>query len=622
MFSSELTFDAVVVGAGHAGIEATRALSAQGVKTALITLDKFKIGAMSCNPAIGGVAKGHLVFEVDAMGGLMGMAADQTGIQSRRLNLTKGPAVRSTRVQCDKDKYSSLMSFTVSSLPNVTIIEDEAAEIIYSASGDKVAGVRLRSGVQLECRAVIISAGTFMRGLMFCGDERSQGGRYGDRASDFLTKSILEVGHQVKRLKTGTPARLNASTVSWDKLEKQWGDPEQRKFSWRDSSFKLPQLCCYLTYTNERTHDIIRKNFHRSPLFSGDIVGVGPRYCPSVEDKIKRFPDRDRHQIFLEPEGLDTLSIYPNGLSTSLPADVQLDFLRSISGLESVELLLPGYAVEYDTINPTELKPSFMSKFAEGLFCAGQVNRTSGYEEAAAQGLWAGVNAGLFCKDKETLRPNRSRSYMETLVDDLVSVGTDEPYRMFTSRSEYRLLLREDNAAERLFELAKSIGLLSDEQAFLFGKRMIELAEGERVLSSEKIRIDKDRVISLFEYLRRPEVTWESFDLSGGVVFDDRVLERLEIKAKYSGYLVKQEAELKQLEAFRSFELDSSKDIGGCQSLSSEVIEKYNAMRPKTVGELFFISGITPSAVLTIARFAGRKSFCMESVSRETPTSF
>jgi tRNA uridine 5-carboxymethylaminomethyl modification enzyme len=595
-----LVFDALIIGAGHAGIEAARALAAMGSRVALLTMDDKKIGAMSCNPAIGGVAKSHLVTEIDALGGLMGFVADSAAIQSRRLNMNKGPAVRSTRLQCDKDRYVRTMISEIARFP-VQVICGEAVKI------EKINNdweVRLADDQVVRARALLITTGTFMRGLMFCGFEKSQGGRIGDAPANFLSKYLSELGHNMTRLKTGTPARLDAKSINFDALEKQWGDPELRRFSWRVPKEKLPQLCCYLTYTNERTHDIIRANFHKSPLFSGEIVGTGPRYCPSIEDKIKRFSERPRHQIFLEPEGLDTLSIYPNGMSTSLPADVQLEFLQSIAGLEKVSLLKPGYAVEYDTISPTDLKPSLMSKFQEGLFFAGQVNRTSGYEEAAAQGLWAGINAALFLKNQETLIPLRGRSYIETLVDDLTDKGTEEPYRMFTSRSEYRLLLREDNAQERLFDLAKSLGLLSQEQLFAYEDHLRDIEEGKKYLSTHRMRVSADRVISFEEYLKRPEVTWDS--IVENLSISERAIERLEVEAKYSGYLQRQVLELKSLEALYLCKLNESFDISSIKSLSAEVIEKYKRHKPRSVYELSKISGIPPTAVITIAKKASR----------------
>ena len=606
------SFDAVVIGGGHAGLEATRALSARGFQVALVSLDRTKLGAMSCNPAIGGVAKSHLVFEVDALGGLMGATSDRSAIQAKRLNLNKGPAVRSTRVQCDKSVYAEIMSTEVPMLPGVTVIEGEGARLLVD--GNKISGCRLKDGSEIHARAVVITAGTFMRGLMFCGDLREKGGRYGDTAADLLTQDILSAGHRIKRLKTGTPARLRADSIDFSGLKKQWGDPEKRYFSWQRHPTRLPQLACYLTYTTEKTHEIIRRNFEKSPLFSGDIVGVGPRYCPSVEDKVKRFADRDRHQIFLEPEGLNTNSIYPNGLSTSLPADVQLEFLRSIPGLEAVELVRPGYAVEYDTIDPTELNRGFMSKHVEGLFFGGQVNRTSGYEEAAAQGLWAGINASLFLESKDSLVPDRSRSYLETLVDDLVTKGTEEPYRMFTSRSEYRLHLREDNAHERLFDLGAGLGLINDKQKQWFNDWFARVGEVRTKLESQKIRLSKDKVVNLFEYLKRPEVSWEAvsqeLDFTG---IDEAALERVEIESKYSGYLYKQESELEELKRVKALVLGDLSVIESIPSLSREIVEKVLGARPRNVYELSLISGVTPSAVLEIARVVGRKD-----VSRET----
>jgi tRNA uridine 5-carboxymethylaminomethyl modification enzyme len=601
----KIDFDAIVVGGGHAGIEAARALSSMGQQVALLTMDASKLGAMSCNPAIGGVAKSHLVSEIDALGGLMGFVADTAAIQARRLNMNKGPAVRSTRLQCDKDRYVRSMISELRTINNLSIVEGEVSALSKS---ENIWQVSLKDGAQILTRSVIITTGTFMRGLMFCGDDRKEGGRVGDQSAKFLSESLCELGHVLSRLKTGTPARLNAKKINFSNLEQQWGDPEIRRFSWREPKEKLPQLCCYITYTSERTHDIIRANFDKSPLFSGDIVGLGPRYCPSIEDKIKRFADRERHQIFLEPEGLDTDSIYPNGLSTSLPADVQLEFMRSIRGLEQVEFIRPGYAVEYDTINPTDLHFSFMSKFQEGLFFAGQVNRTSGYEEAATQGMWAGIKADLFLKGEDFIYPNRSRSYTETLVDDLTSKGTQEPYRMFTSRSEYRLVLREDNAQERLYDLGIQLGLLTEAQKKNHSQNLEEIAKGREFLETNRIRVSKDRVQSYMEYLKRPEITWESFSVPDASFISDKAVEKLEVEAKYDGYLSRQESEISALQKLGGSLLDPAFNIDDLSSLSLEVIEKYKAIKPKSVLELSKISGIPPTAVLMIARAAGRTS--------------
>lgn len=601
----KIDFDAIVVGGGHAGIEAARALSSMSQQVALLTMDASKLGAMSCNPAIGGVAKSHLVSEIDALGGLMGFVADTAAIQARRLNMNKGPAVRSTRLQCDKDRYVRSMSSELRTINNLSIIQGEVSAL--SKSGN-IWQVSLKDGAHILTRSVIVTTGTFMRGLMFCGDDRKEGGRVGDQSAKFLSESLCELGHGLSRLKTGTPARLNAKTINFSNLEQQWGDPEIRRFSWREPKEKLPQLCCYITHTSERTHDIIRANFDKSPLFSGDIVGLGPRYCPSIEDKVKRFADRERHQIFLEPEGLDTDSIYPNGLSTSLPADVQLEFMRSIRGLEQVEFVRPGYAVEYDTIDPTDLHFSFMSKFQEGLFFAGQVNRTSGYEEAATQGMWAGISAALFLKGEDFVYPNRSRSYTETLVDDLTSKGTQEPYRMFTSRSEYRLVLREDNAQERLYGLGVQLGLLTEAQKKHHSKNLEEIAKGRDFLETNRIRVSKDRVQSYMEYLKRPEITWESFSIPDASFISDKAVEKLEVEAKYDGYLSRQESEISALQKLGGSLLDPAFNIDDLSSLSLEVIEKYKAIKPKSVLELSKISGIPPTAVLMIARAAGRTS--------------
>ena len=595
-------FDAIVVGGGHAGLEALRALNQRAFRVALVTLDQSKCGVMSCNPAIGGVAKSHLVFEIDALGGLMGGLADENAIQSRRLNMKKGPAVRATRVQCDKARYRKSACREVANMINVEVISSECSTLLISPN-QKISGIKLKDGSTIYARAVVITAGTFMRGVMFCGEQRQVGGRFGDRASNSLTESLLDCGHSTCRLKTGTPARLDAKSINFKVLQKQWGDGKQRQFSWKRAPLRLPQVPCFLTYSNERTHQIISENFHKSPLFSGEIQGVGPRYCPSVEDKIKRFPDRKRHQIFLEPEGLDTNYVYPNGISTSLPVEVQQQFLSSIVGMERVKIIRPGYAVEYDTMNPTELNSSLMSRNVEGLFFAGQVNRTSGYEEAAAQGLWAGIQAGQLLSGADFVQIDRSRSYMETLVDDIVSKESREPYRLFTSRSEYRLLLREDNAAERLHDLALELALLSREQQEHYALMQEQMSKSKKSLKSKRIRVSMDKVISYEEYLKRPEVSWESivdnFDEDEQLDHFSLAAEKLEVEVKYEGYIRRQ---LRDVELLRQSQQTSIEDIDFTKisELSSEEREKIASFKPKTLKELLSISGVTPAAAVAI----------------------
>jgi len=610
-----MDFDAIVVGAGHAGLEAARVFAARGQSVALVTLSKSRLGALSCNPAVGGVAKGHLVFEIDACGGVMGHAADANAIQSRRLNMRKGPAVRSTRVQCDKDRYTNYMSTLFPKISGISVLEAEAKRLVIK--NKKVVAVELVDGAKITSHVVVVTAGTFMRGMMFFGHQKKVGGRIGDKAADFLSESIsVDCGHSLERLKTGTPARLDKRTIDFSILEKQWGDPEHRRFSWQgDKASRLPQLCCYLTYTNDRTHNIIRANFDKSPLFSGEIEGVGPRYCPSIEDKIKRFPDRSRHQIFLEPEGLNSVYIYPNGMSTSLPEDIQLEYLQSIKGLASVKILKAGYAVEYDTLDPTELASSLMSKNTEGLFFAGQVNRSSGYEEAAAQGLWAGINASRYIDGLEMESPNRGRSYMETLVDDLVKKGSKEPYRLFTSRSEYRSILREDNAMERMFDFASKNNILTEEQKVYSSRLQEKINKNSKLLANKKIRVSDDRVISLKEYLKRPGVTWEDLAVDHSVQEDDIVIEKLEVEAKYSGYVKRQQKEVEELSKLQNCKIPSDFDISKVSGVSKEIQEKFNLCKPLNLLSFLGESGVTPASVLLLKRNLEKKRV---DVSRET----
>jgi len=609
------TFDAIIVGGGHAGIEALRVLCKKGHRVALVTLNKNKNGAMSCNPAIGGVAKGHMVHELDVLGGLMSEAADFATIQSRRLNMKKGPAVRSTRVQCDKDLYVSFMNSKLAQLEGLSVIEAEASELIVK--NNKITGLRLADDVELECRALIITAGTFMSAVMHCGQKKTIGGRIGDKASNFLSKSLQAYGHSLSRLKTGTPPRLSSKSINFNNLEKQWSDESPKFFSWKNTSFQQKQLCCYITYTGAETEEIVKKYMDESPLFSGEIKGTGPRYCPSIEDKYKRFPDKKRHQIFLEPEGLTSDSVYPNGLSTSLSLETQMKFVRSIPGLECIEILRPGYAVEYDSLNPQEMTEQLMSKSVKGLFFAGQINRTSGYEEAAVQGLWAGLNASQMLDNKDFIFPDRSRSYMDTLVDDLVKKGTLEPYRMFTSRSEYRLTLREDNSPNRLFELASEHSLLEDKQISYYKDYFENIDKINSFSSAKRIRVNKDKVHSLSEHLKRPEVSLidyckeeSSFSFSSPSFL--RAMEKVEIDLKYSGYLSRQNDEQKKLKSLSLLELDPDTDLSLVQGIKEELREKFRKHRPKSVKELLSISGMSPTAVLIISKVASKK------VSRET----
>jgi tRNA uridine 5-carboxymethylaminomethyl modification enzyme len=623
-----MQFDVVVIGGGHAGCEAAAAAARMGAKTALVTHRFDTIGAMSCNPAIGGLGKGHLVREIDALDGVMGRVIDQAGIQFRMLNASKGPAVRGPRAQADRKLYREAMQALLSGYENLEIISCGAEDLIIHEN-QSVSGIVLADGRQIDCFSVVLTTGTFLRGIIHQGETQTPAGRVGEAPSVGLALALERLKLPLSRLKTGTPARLDGRTIQWDALEEQKGDAPPVPFSFMTEKITVPQISCYMTYTSERTHEIIRENIHRAPMYSGQIKSRGPRYCPSIEDKIMRFADKERHQIFLEPEGLDDPTVYPNGISTSLPVEVQDKIIRSIPGLENVEVFQYGYAIEYDFCDPRDLRPSLESKTAENLFLAGQINGTTGYEEAAAQGLMAGINAALKALkrsgvknnvSRETFVLDRSEAYIGVMVDDLITRGAPEPYRMFTSRAEYRLRLRADNADQRLTDLGIEVGCVGAQRQKFWNAKSTQLSDARKLCSQLAktpnelelfgIQVNRDGVRrNVLDLLRMPNISWTDMirvfpELS---IFPQQVIDQLEIDAVYSGYMDRQEADISAFKRDENLLLPSNLEYSEIGSLSTEIRVKLQDARPETLGAASRIPGVTPAAIVALLRYVKRK---------------
>ena len=615
MFFSD-TFDVVVIGGGHAGTEAALAAARMGVKTLLLTHNIETLGQMSCNPAIGGIGKGHLVKEIDAMGGIMAKAADLGGIQFRILNRRKGPAVRATRAQADRVLYKAAVRQALENQPNLSLFQQAVDDLLVeTVNGEqRVTGVVTQMGLKFKARTVVLTVGTFLGGLIHIGEKNFSGGRAGDPPSIALANRLRDLPFRVERLKTGTPPRIASRSIDYSALAEQPGDTPLPVFSYTGKVEDHPQqISCHITHTNEKTHDIIREGLHRSPMYSGVIEGTGPRYCPSIEDKVVRFADKTSHQIFIEPEGLTSNEVYPNGISTSLPFDMQFEFVRSMKGFENAFITRPGYAIEYDFFDPRDLKASLETRFMNGLFFAGQINGTTGYEEAGAQGLLAAINAARLVQQKDAWTPTRDQAYIGVLVDDLVTLGTQEPYRMFTSRAEYRLILREDNADLRLTEVAHDMGLISDEhwQQFSDKREAIEKEQqrlAETTVSpasrfakafSEKLDKPLSRNYKVADLLRRPEIDYAGvIEIIGeGEGVTPSVAEQVEVQAKYSGYLNRQLDEIKKTKRHQQTRIPNVIDYAKVRGLSSEARQKLSDHRPETIGQAGRIPGITPAAI-------------------------